>query len=128
MMNGHYVMVRNWHRICHNCIHFSNTVNVTGFVASITLYCRKMRICHPIICAVDLIDGLVEGLGSNFVSLINGSVKFVLHSMAEHAVPCEQRGDRRDRAGLSQLLSEAISSIDPMHPAMCNIITFGEVS
>ena len=78
MMNGHYVMVRNWHRICHNCIHFSNTVNVTGFVASITLYCRKMRICHPIICAVDLIDGLVEGLGSNFVSLINGSVKFVL--------------------------------------------------
>ena len=30
----------------------------------------------PIICAVDLLDGLVEGLGPNFESLVNGSAKF----------------------------------------------------
>ena len=101
----------------------------------------------PIICAVDLIDGLVEGLGPNFVSLVNGSVKFgptfpnVLHSMAEHFVPGVRMsafallGDLARQAptliesGLSQLLSEAISSIDPMHPAMCNnaVWAIGEV-
>jgi hypothetical protein len=30
----------------------------------------------PIICSVDLIDGLVEGLGPNFASLVNGSSRF----------------------------------------------------
>ncbi len=32
----------------------------------------------PIICLVDLIDGLVEGLGPNFASLVNGSSRFGL--------------------------------------------------
>ena len=101
----------------------------------------------PIICAVDLLDGLVEGLGPNFASLVNGSAKFgptfpnVLQSMAEHFVSgvrmsafallgdLARQAPSLIEAGLSRLLSEAISSIDPMHPSMCNnaIWSIGEI-
>jgi len=101
----------------------------------------------PIICVVDLLDGLVEGLGPNFESLVNGSSKFgqtfpnVLQSMAGHFIPAVRMstfallGDLARHApslieaGLPQLLSEAISSIDPMHPAMCSnaIWAIGEI-
>mmetsp|Transcript_19399 Transcript_19399/g.42152 ORF Transcript_19399/g.42152 Transcript_19399/m.42152 type:complete len:346 (-) Transcript_19399:1788-2825(-) len=101
----------------------------------------------PIICAVDLLDGLVEGLGPNFAGLVNGSARFgqtfpnVLQSIAAHFVPGVRMsafallGDLARlapsliEAGLSSLLSEAISSIDPMHPAMCNnaVWAVGEV-
>mmetsp|Transcript_33807 Transcript_33807/g.57413 ORF Transcript_33807/g.57413 Transcript_33807/m.57413 type:complete len:449 (+) Transcript_33807:3-1349(+) len=101
----------------------------------------------PIICAVDLIDGLCEGLGGNFVALVNGSARFgptfpnVLQNVAEHFIPGVRMsafallGDLARlaptliEAGLPKLLSEAISSIDPMHPAMCNnaVWAVGEV-
>ncbi len=44
----------------------------------------------PIVCAVDLIDGLAEGLGPNFGGLVNGSARFgptfanMLQGCAEH--------------------------------------------
>jgi len=101
----------------------------------------------PIVCAVDLIDGLVEGLGPNFAALVNGSARFgptfqnVLQSVAEHFVSGVRMsafallGDLARltpsliEAGLPQLLSEAISSIDPVHPATCNnaVWAVGEV-
>lgn len=101
----------------------------------------------PIVCSVDLLDGLVEGLGPNFAALVSGSAKFgqtfpnVLQSVAEHFVPGVRMsayallGDLARQApalietGLPKLLSEAIVSIDPMHPAMCNnaIWAVGEV-
>ena len=101
----------------------------------------------PIICALDLIDGLVEGLGLNFAALVNASARYgptflnVLQSMAEHFVPGVRMsafallGDLARlapsliEAGLPKLLSEVISSIDPTHPAMCNnaVWAIGEV-
>ncbi|KAL7541029.1 hypothetical protein ACHAXR_010576 [Thalassiosira sp. AJA248-18] len=101
----------------------------------------------PIICAVDLMDGLVEGLGPNFAALVNGSPRFgqtfpnVLQSVAEHFVSgvrmsafalvgdLARQAPSLIEAGLPKLLSEAISSIDPMHPAMCNnaVWAVGEV-
>jgi transportin-1 len=101
----------------------------------------------PIICSIDLIDGLVEGLGPNFVALVTGSSRFgptflnVLLSVAGHFVSGVRMsafalvGDLARQApvlveaGLSQLLSEAVSSIDPMHTAMCNnaIWAVGEI-
>jgi transportin-1 len=96
------------------------------------------ELADPIICSVDLMDGLVEALGGNFVSLVNGSSKFgqafanVLVGLSEHDVPGVRMslfallGDLAKNApsliesGLPQLLSEAILSIDPMHSAMCN--------
>ena len=101
----------------------------------------------PIICALDLIDGLVEGLGTNFGALVNGSSRFgqtfpnVLQTVVEHFVPGIRMsafalvGDLARQApaliesGLSKILSEAVSSIDPMHPAMCNnaVWAVGEV-
>lgn len=101
----------------------------------------------PIICSIDLIDGLVEGLGPNFVSLVNGSAKFgptftnVLMEVTGHFVTGVRMsgfallGDLARQApvliepGLSNLLTEAISSIDPNHSAMCNnaVWALGEV-
>jgi hypothetical protein len=46
----------------------------------------------PVICATDLIDGLVEGLGSNFIGLLNSSLRYgqhflaVLHSLCRHEI------------------------------------------
>ncbi|KAL3760925.1 hypothetical protein ACHAWU_009604 [Discostella pseudostelligera] len=101
----------------------------------------------PIICSIDLIDGLVEGMGSNFAALVNGSSRFgptfpnVLLSVAGHFVPgvrmsafalvgdLARQAPSLIEAGLTQILSEAVSSIDPMHTAMCNnaIWAVGEV-
>jgi transportin-1 len=101
----------------------------------------------PIICSVDLIDGLVEGLGPNFASLVNGSSKFgptfpdVLQNIAGHCNTgvrmsayallgdLARQAPSLIEAGLSDLLSEAVSSIDPTHSAMCNnaVWALGEV-
>ena len=101
----------------------------------------------PIICSVDLIDGLVEGLGHNFAALVNESARFnqtfpnVLQGISEHFVPgvrmsafallgdLARQAPTLIEAGLPKLLSEAITSIDPMHPAMCNnaVWAVGEV-
>ncbi len=101
----------------------------------------------PIICSIDLIDGLVEGMGSNFAALVHGSFRFgptfpnVLLSVAGHIVPgvrmsafalvgdLARQAPTLIEAGLSQLLSEAVSSIDPMHSALCNnaVWAIGEV-
>jgi transportin-1 len=57
----------------------------------------------PIICLVDLIDRLVEGLGPNFASLVNGSSRFgptfpnILQDIATlTAIPSQHLGSRKN--------------------------------
>ena len=96
------------------------------------------ELADPMICAIDLIDGLIEGLGSNFATLVAGSARFgptfanVLQQIVANDIPgvrissfavlgdLARQAPTLIEAGLSSLLSEAISSIDPMHPAVCN--------
>jgi transportin-1 len=106
------------------------------------------ELADPVICSIDLIDGLVEALGGNFVALVNGSSRFgptfanVLVGLSENSYfpgvrmslfallgDLARNAPSLIEAGLPKLLSEAISSIDPMHPAMCNnaVWAVGEV-
>ena len=96
------------------------------------------ELADPVICAIDLIDGLIEGLGSNFTTLVAGSARFgptfpnLLLQSVSHDIPSVRLsafavlGDLARQAptlieaGLPMLLSNAISSIDPTHPAVCN--------
>lgn len=101
----------------------------------------------PIICAADLLDGLVEGLGSNFAALVSSSTHYgpyflnVLHSLACHEVAGVRMsafallGDLAKNApsvieaALPDLLKEAIANLDPVHPNVSNnaIWAIGEV-
>ena len=105
------------------------------------------ELADPIICSVDLLDGLVEALGGHFIALVSGSSRYgptfanVLVGLSEHQVSGVRMsffallGDLARKApslietGLPKLLAEALSSIDPMHSAMCNnaIWAIGEV-
>lgn len=105
------------------------------------------ELADPIICSVDLLDGLVEATGGNFVALVNGNTRYgptfsnVLAGLSEHDLPgvrmslfallgdLARNSPSLIEAGLSKLLAEAVSSIDPMHSAMCNnaIWAIGEV-
>eukprot|EP00956_Cyclotella_meneghiniana_P021646 scaffold39661_cov63-Cyclotella_meneghiniana.AAC.6 len=105
------------------------------------------ELADPIICSVDLLDGLVEALGGNFVALVSGSSRYgptfanVLVGLSEHQITgvrmsffallgdLARKAPSLIEAGLPKLLSEALSSIDPMHSAMCNnaIWAIGEV-
>ena len=101
----------------------------------------------PMICATDVLDGLVEGLGSNFAELVSSSRQF-----GEHFLPTLQlltghevagvrmssfalMGDVAKHCpiviqnGMAELLNEAIASIDPLHISVCNnaIWAIGEV-
>lgn len=101
----------------------------------------------PIICAADLLDGLVEGLGSNFATLVSSSTRYgqhfptVLHSLAAHEIPGVRMsafallGDLAKNAptileaALPELLKEAIVSLDLVNPSVCNnaVWAIGEV-
>ena len=91
----------------------------------------------PIICAVDLIDATVEGMGSNFQTLVKSSGRYgqhfltVLHSLCKHAIAGIRTsalallGDLARNApallepAIPQLLQEAVASIDPIQPSVC---------
>ncbi len=101
----------------------------------------------PIICATDIIDGLVEGLGSNFAALLPSSTQFgehflpVLKTLTGHEVDGVRMsafalmGDIAKNCptviqdGMAELLSEAIACIDPLYPSVCNnaVWAIGEV-
>lgn len=96
------------------------------------------ELADPMICAIDLIDGLIEGLGSNFATLVAGSARFgptfpnLLGQIVSHDIPgvrisafavlgdLARQAPTLIEAGLPTLISEAVSSIDPTHPAVCN--------
>lgn len=105
------------------------------------------ELADPIICSVDLLDGLVEATCGNFVALVNGSSRYgptfsnVLVGLSEHELPgvrmslfallgdLARNAPSLIEAGLPKLLAEAVSSVDPMHSAMCNnaIWAIGEI-
>lgn len=91
----------------------------------------------PIVCATDLLDGLVEGLGSSFIALLSSSQRYgphflnVLVNMCRHEVSGVRMsalallGDLARNApsilepALAQLLEEAIGSMDTIHSSVC---------
>jgi transportin-1 len=101
----------------------------------------------PIICAIDLIDALVEGLSNSFVSLLNGSSRYgphflnVLLRMCQHEIAGVRMsalavlGDLTRQApsviepALAPLLEEAVKSMDPIQPkvAMNAVWAIGEI-
>jgi len=100
-----------------------------------------------IVCAIDLLDGLVEGLGPNFAELVSSSMQYkdhflsVLRALVGHEVSSVRMsafalmGDIAKQCpqilqvGLKELLFEAISCIDSMYPSVCNnaVWAIGEV-
>jgi transportin-1 len=90
----------------------------------------------PIVCATDLLDGLVEGLGESFSSLVSSSQQYgpqflnVLLTLCKHDVASVRMsalalvGDLARNApiliepALPQILQEAMEGMDPMHPAV----------
>jgi len=101
----------------------------------------------PIICATDIIDGLVEGLGPNFAELLPSSPQWgelflsVLKTLTGHEVDGVRMsafalmGDIAKNCptviqeGMAELLNEAIACIDPLYPSVCNnaVWSIGEV-
>ena len=100
-----------------------------------------------LICATDILDGLVEGLGSNFTELVSNSRQFgehlppILRTLIGHEVDGVRvsafalMGDIAKHCPvviqdcMAELLNEAISSIDVLYPSVCNnaIWAIGEV-
>jgi transportin-1 len=96
----------------------------------------------PIVCAIDLLDGLCEGLGGNFTGLVASSSRYsqhfttVLHALCKSQVPGVRMsalallGDLARNApsliepALPQLLQEAIANLEPtqhsMYSSLCN--------
>jgi transportin-1 len=98
------------------------------------------------VCAVDVLDGLVEGLESNFAELVSTSTHkdhflTLLNTTVSHDVEAVRMsafalmGDLAIHCpallqdGLSDLITEAILCIDPSFPSVCNnaVWAVGEV-
>jgi len=101
----------------------------------------------PIVCATDLLDGLVEGLGNNFSTLVSSSIKYghafvnVLKTLIGHDVSAVRMsafallGDLAKYSpsviqdGITEFIHEAIYNIDPSYPLICNnaVWALGEI-
>ena len=105
----------------------------------------------PIICAIDLIDGLCEGLGANFAALVASSTRYgqhflsVLHNLCKYPTigvrisALALLGDLARNSpsilepALAQLLQEAIANLEPaqheMHSSLSNnaVWAIGEI-
>jgi transportin-1 len=105
----------------------------------------------PIICAIDLLDGLCEGLGGNFASLVASSARYgqhfisVLHNLCKYQATGVRisalalLGDLARNVptliepALSELLREAIANLEPvqheMHSSLANnaVWAIGEI-
>lgn len=105
----------------------------------------------PMICAIDLLDGLCEGLGVNFVALVSSSTRYsqhftsVLHALCKHdslgvrMSALALLGDLARNApsliepALPELVQEALANVEPhMHSvesSLCNnaVWAIGEI-
>jgi transportin-1 len=107
----------------------------------------------PIICATDLLDGLCEGLGPSFCTLVLSSSRFgqhftsVLHALCVHHVvgirvsafallgDLARKAPTMIEAALPQLIQDAIGNLEPsfledeMHSSLCNNVVWsiGEI-
>lgn len=122
-----------------------STINACMMVLSVSDYSDEEA--DTIVCAVDLIDGLVEGLGVNFEQLVSSSNQYgdhfleILRSLVGHDVESVRTsafalmGDIAKHSpvilqdGMEILITEAISCIDPMYPSCCNnaVWALGEI-
>ena len=91
----------------------------------------------PIVCALDLLDGLVEGLTESFAALVASSQRFnphflsVVHTMCQHEIAGVRMsafalvGDLAKNTpallepGLSRIITEALHNMDPIQPQVC---------
>lgn len=101
----------------------------------------------PIICAADLLDGLCEGLGGSFATLVASSERYGQHFTSVVHALCKYNVAGVRMSGLAllgdltrncpsliepvfpQLLQEAINNLDPLHPQVCNnaVWAIGEI-
>ena len=101
----------------------------------------------PIVCSADVIDGLVEGLGSNFGALLAGSTRYgplflnALVALTQHEVAgvrmsafaivgdLARHSPSTMESALSQILHECTNNIDPIQPLVCNnsVWAIGEI-
>jgi transportin-1 len=90
----------------------------------------------PIVCATDLLDGLVEGLGESFPSLVSSSRRYgqhflpVLLALCKHDIPGVRMsaialvGDLARSSpslleqALPELLKELVANMDPVQPSV----------
>jgi transportin-1 len=122
-----------------------STINACMIALSVSDYSDEEA--DTIVCAVDLIDGLVEGLGVNFEQLVSSSNQYrdhfleILRSLVGHDVESVRTsafalmGDVAKHSpiiledGMGVLITEAISCIDSMYPSCCNnaVWALGEI-
>eukprot|EP00979_Chaetoceros_neogracilis_P011586 scaffold2921_cov237-Chaetoceros_neogracile.AAC.1 len=101
----------------------------------------------PMVCATDVLDGLVEGLKGNFAELVASSPQYkdhfltILSTLVGHDVEGVRMsafalmGDVAIQCpavmqdGMTELITEAIACIDPMYPSVCNnaVWALGEI-
>jgi transportin-1 len=101
----------------------------------------------PIIGAADLLDGLCEGLGGSFATLVASSDRYGQHFTSVVHALCKYNVAGVRMSGLAllgdltrncpsliepvfpQLLQEAINNLDPLHPQVCNnaVWAIGEI-
>ena len=92
----------------------------------------------PIICAADLLDGLCEGLGGSFATLVASSDRYGQHFTSVVHALCKYNVAGVRMSGLAllgdltrncpsliepvfpQLLQEAINNLDPVQPQVCD--------
>ena len=122
-----------------------STINAVMMILSVEDYTDDEA--DPMVCATDVLDGLVEGLGPNFTELVASSTQYgdhfltLLRTLVGHDVEGVRMsafalmGDVAQQcpvvmqAGMAQLVCEAIACIDPMYPAVCNnaVWALGEI-
>mmetsp|Transcript_17129 Transcript_17129/g.32404 ORF Transcript_17129/g.32404 Transcript_17129/m.32404 type:complete len:1038 (+) Transcript_17129:63-3176(+) len=122
------------------------TINAALMTLSAKIYTDEEA--DPIVCATDVLDGLVEGLGPNFAELLSSGTQYqkdhflsLLYHLVSHDIDGVRMsafalmGDLAKQCpvvlqdGMSELITEAIACIDPFHPSVCNnaVWALGEV-
>jgi transportin-1 len=122
-----------------------STVNAAIMILSVDVYTDEEA--DPMVCATDVLDGLVEGLGSNFAELVSSSAQYKDHflTLLKTLVGHDVEGVRMSafalmgdiaiqcpvvmQDGMSELITEAILCIDATFPSVCNnaVWAIGEV-
>lgn len=122
-----------------------STVNAALMILSVDVYADEEA--DPMVCATDVLDGLVEGLGPNFAELVASSAQYKDHflTLLKTLVGHDVEGVRMSafalmgdiaiqcpaviQEGLTELMSEAIICIDPTYPSVCNnaVWAMGEI-
>ena len=122
-----------------------STINVAMLSLTVDVYADEEA--DPMVCAIDILDGLVEGLGPNFAELLSSSAQYkdnfltVLKTLVSHDVEGVRMsafalmGDIAIHCpvvlqdAMTELINDAILCIDPTFPSVCNnaVWAIGEI-